>query len=168
MGGNYGYMFTHLKKHLLPRKEFHQLAKHLHSIMEEFLPSMVGDRVNEIAKKTVILYVAEGLLLDKQKTQDDVDAMIAEALWKEYKIFKQRLLYKLIMPYQLYQMMKNVKKLQRDYFSIWWSLKIKFDKSAPSNTPCRTAAIRPRDHDDHHDDARSEGENNAKWHKMSE
>nr|GEU89622.1 uncharacterized mitochondrial protein AtMg00810-like [Tanacetum cinerariifolium] len=70
--------------------------------------------------------------------------------------------------YQLYQMMKNVKKLQRDYFSIWWSLKIKFDKSAPSNTPCRTAAIRPRDHDDHHDDARSEGENNAKWHKMSE
>nr|GEV23867.1 hypothetical protein [Tanacetum cinerariifolium] len=105
MGRNYGYMFTHLKKHLLPRKEFHQLANHLHSIMEEFLPSMVG------------------------------------------------------LQYQLYQMMKNAKKLQRDYFSIWWSLKIKFDKSAPSNTPCRTAAIHPRDHDDHHDDARSEGEN---------
>nr|GEU64651.1 probable aldo-keto reductase 2 [Tanacetum cinerariifolium] len=80
MGRRYGYMFAYLKKHFLPRKKFHQLAKHLHSTMEEFLPSMVGDRVNEIAKKTAPLYVAEGLLLDKQKTQADVAAMITEAI----------------------------------------------------------------------------------------
>ncbi|GKC97476.1 hypothetical protein Tco_1167751 [Tanacetum coccineum] len=53
--------------------------------MEESLPSMVGDRVNEIAKKTVPLYVTDGLLLDKQKTQANVAAMIAEAVQKEHK-----------------------------------------------------------------------------------
>nr|GEX10777.1 hypothetical protein [Tanacetum cinerariifolium] len=37
-------------------KKFHQLAKHLHSTMEGFLPLMVGERVNEIAKKIVPLY----------------------------------------------------------------------------------------------------------------
>ncbi|GJS70585.1 hypothetical protein Tco_0703426 [Tanacetum coccineum] len=75
--------------------------------MEEFLPLMIGDRVNEISKKTVPLYVAEGLLLDKQITQVDVAAMIADA--------------------------------------------IKFERLAA--TSCRTAPIRPIDHDDHQDDA---------------
>ncbi|GKC10772.1 hypothetical protein Tco_1007554, partial [Tanacetum coccineum] len=77
MGRRYGYMFGYLKKHFMLRKSFHELARILQSTMEESLPSMVGDRVNEIAKKTVPLYVAEGLLLDKQKTQADVAAMIA-------------------------------------------------------------------------------------------
>ncbi|GKB01036.1 hypothetical protein Tco_0829080 [Tanacetum coccineum] len=51
--------------------------------MEEVLPSMVGDRVNEIAKNIVPLFDAEGLLLDRQKTQIDVAAMIDEAVQKE-------------------------------------------------------------------------------------
>nr|GEW46607.1 hypothetical protein [Tanacetum cinerariifolium] len=59
-----------------------------------------------------------------------------------------------------YEMMMNNEKLQRDDLSIWWSLNTKFDKSTPSVTHCRTAAIRPRDHDDHHDDAHPEGEHN--------
>ncbi|GJX62075.1 hypothetical protein Tco_0294975 [Tanacetum coccineum] len=111
MGECYGYMFAHLKQHFVPRKKFYQLAKHLHSTMEEILPPMIGDRVNEISKKTVPLYVDEGLLLDKQITQVDVAAMIADA--------------------------------------------IKFER--PAATSCRTAAIRPTDHDDHQDDAHPEG-----------
>ncbi|GJR45173.1 retrovirus-related pol polyprotein from transposon TNT 1-94 [Tanacetum coccineum] len=67
-------------QHWKRRKSFHQLAIHLQSIMEEVLPSMVGDRVNEIAKKIVPLYIVEGLLLDRQKTQVDVATMIAEAV----------------------------------------------------------------------------------------
>ncbi|GKC18436.1 hypothetical protein Tco_1020586 [Tanacetum coccineum] len=118
MGGRYGYMFAHLKKHFLPRKKFHQLAKHLHSIMEEFLPSMVGDRVNEIAKKTTPLYVAEGLLLDKQKTQADVATMIAEAVDSFLRNYMANNILHVHpnqahassaqdIQYQLYQMMKN-------------------------------------------------------------
>ncbi|GKC69816.1 hypothetical protein Tco_1115699 [Tanacetum coccineum] len=118
MGGRYGYMFAHLKKHFLPRKKFHQLAKHLHFIMEEFLPSMVGDRVNEIAKKTTPLYVAEGLLLDKQKTQADVAVMIAEAVDSFLRNYMANNILHVHpnqahassaqdIQYQLYQMMKN-------------------------------------------------------------
>ncbi|GKC40622.1 hypothetical protein Tco_1053006 [Tanacetum coccineum] len=70
--------------------------------------------------------------------------------------------------YQLYQMMKNGEKLHNDKLSIWWSLKIKFEKPAPHVAPCITAAIRLRDHDDHHDDAHPEGENSMKRKKMSE
>ncbi|GKA70829.1 hypothetical protein Tco_0776968 [Tanacetum coccineum] len=55
-------------------------------------------------------------------------------------------------------MMKKDEKLRKDDISIWWSLKMKFERYAA--TSCRTAAIRPRDHDDHQDDAHPKGENN--------
>nr|GEX57485.1 retrovirus-related Pol polyprotein from transposon TNT 1-94 [Tanacetum cinerariifolium] len=144
----------------------------------------------EKGNETVPLYVAEGLLLDKQKTQADVAIMIVEAVQKERENLRAEFTLQVNnaiansfpshvdsflrnymannilhvhltqaptssaqdLQYQLWQMMKNDKKLQRDDLSIWWSLKIKFDKSTPSATPCRTAAIRPRDHDDHHND----------------
>ncbi|GJZ56075.1 hypothetical protein Tco_0611268 [Tanacetum coccineum] len=47
-------------------------------------------------------------------------------------------------------------------------IKIKFDKPASSAASCRTDAIRPRDHDDHQDDAHPEGKNNVKRQKTSE
>nr|GEZ60877.1 hypothetical protein [Tanacetum cinerariifolium] len=87
MGRRYGYMFAHLKKHFMPKKSFHELVRIPQSTIEEALPSMVGDRVNEIAKKTVPLYVVEGLLLDKQKTQANVATMIVEAVQKDARIF---------------------------------------------------------------------------------
>nr|GEX53141.1 hypothetical protein [Tanacetum cinerariifolium]GEX53652.1 hypothetical protein [Tanacetum cinerariifolium] len=163
MGGHYGYMFGHLKKHLLPRKKFHQLAKHLHSTMEEFLPLMVGDRFNEIAKKTILLYVVEGLLLGKQRTQADVATMIDEAVnYIANNILRVHPTQAPVssaqdLQYQLYQMMKNDEKLHNDKLSIWWLLKIKFEKPVPPDAPCRTAAIRLRDHDGHYDDAHPEG-----------
>ncbi|GJT46693.1 hypothetical protein Tco_0955408 [Tanacetum coccineum] len=173
MGGCYGYMFGHLKKHFMPRKKFHQLAKHLHSTMAEFLPSMVGERVKEIAQKIVLLYVAEGLLLDKQKTQADVAAMIAKAVdsflrdYMSNNILHVHLTQAHASTAQdlQYLMIKDNEKLRN--LSIWWSLKIKFDKLAPVVAPCRTAAIRLRDHDDHQDDAHLKGENSAKRQKMS-
>nr|GEU60325.1 hypothetical protein [Tanacetum cinerariifolium] len=56
----YGYMFRHLRQSFIPRRS---------------LPSMVDKRVNEIANKTMPLYVADGLLLDMQKTQDNMAKM---------------------------------------------------------------------------------------------
>nr|GEV79142.1 hypothetical protein [Tanacetum cinerariifolium] len=60
-----------------------EMAAELKSTMKQVLPLMVDERVNEIVKKTVPLYVAEELLLDKQKTQTDMATMIAEAIQKE-------------------------------------------------------------------------------------
>ncbi|GJU72214.1 hypothetical protein Tco_1263619 [Tanacetum coccineum] len=140
----------------MPKKGFHELASILQSTMEEALPSMVGDRVNEIAKKTVPSYVAEGLLLDKQKTQANVAAMIAEAVNSFLRNYMSNNILHVHptqaptssahdLQYQLYLIMKNDKKLRNDDLSIWWSLKIKFDKPTPSAAPCRTVVIRPRD-----------------------
>ncbi|GKD58093.1 hypothetical protein Tco_1295602, partial [Tanacetum coccineum] len=147
-------------------KSFQELARILQSIMEEALPSMVGDRVNEIAKKTIPLYVAKGLLLDKQKTQANVAAMIAEAVQKERENLRAEITL------QVNNAIANsipphVDSFLRNYMSNN-ILHIKFDKPAPSATPCRTVAICPRDHDDHHDDAHLEGENSAKRQKTSE
>ncbi|GKB36721.1 hypothetical protein Tco_0881663 [Tanacetum coccineum] len=118
--------------------------------MEEFLPAMFGDRVNEISKKTVPLYIAEGLLLDKQKIKADVATMIAEVVHKERKNLRAEI------------------TLQVNNAIANCPLQIKFDKLAPSTTPCRPTAIRPKDHDDHQDDAYPEGENSTKRQKTSE
>ncbi|GJV92526.1 hypothetical protein Tco_1540339 [Tanacetum coccineum] len=97
--------------------------------MKEVLPSMIGDQVNKITKKTDPLYVAEGLLFGRKKTQADVAAMIAEAVQKE-----------------------------RENLHVHPTLVIKFEKITTA-TPCQTSAIRPRDHEDHQEyDARLEGE----------
>ncbi|GKA86995.1 hypothetical protein Tco_0808706 [Tanacetum coccineum] len=42
------------------------------------------EKVHKIAKTIVPIYVAEGLLLERQKTQADVAAMIAKAIQKEH------------------------------------------------------------------------------------
>ncbi|GJT31778.1 hypothetical protein Tco_0922197 [Tanacetum coccineum] len=117
---------------------------------------------------TFLLYVAEGLLLDKQKTQADVAAMITEDVQKERENLRVEIC-KLIMALLIVFIRRSsVSTVFNDDISIWWSLKIKFERlAAPIATPCKTAAICPRDHDDHHDDAHPEGENNAKRLKTS-
>ncbi|GKB30938.1 hypothetical protein Tco_0870339 [Tanacetum coccineum] len=70
--------------------------------------------------------------------------------------------------YQLYLTMKDNPQLQHDDLPIWLALKIKFDGLHASHTPCRSSAIRPRDQDDHHDDAHPGGVNSAKRQKTSE
>ncbi|GJY36062.1 hypothetical protein Tco_0421440 [Tanacetum coccineum] len=97
--GQYGYLFGHLKTTFMPRKSFHELANHLQEVMQESLPFMVDSQVKEVTNTTVLVYVAEGLILERQKM---------------------------------------------------------------------SFAIRPRDQDDHHDDAYPEGENSAKRQKISE
>ncbi|GJT74148.1 integrase, catalytic region, zinc finger, CCHC-type containing protein [Tanacetum coccineum] len=144
----YGYMFIHLRHSFIPIGS---------------LPLMVDKRVNEIAKKTVPLYVAEGLLLDRQKTQDNMAKMIAEALHQVRVSLRAELSTQInndvsnSIPSQ-YLMMKDDEKLCNDDLSIWRSLKIKFEKPTTPSTQCRMTAIRTRDHEDHHDDdARPKG-----------
>ncbi|GJU27448.1 endoplasmin [Tanacetum coccineum] len=64
----------------MPRKNFNKLSEMLYQALKELLPSMVNNEVKKIAKMTVQVYVAEGLLLEIQKHTDDVAAMIAEAI----------------------------------------------------------------------------------------
>ncbi|GJY39511.1 hypothetical protein Tco_0425875 [Tanacetum coccineum] len=70
--------------------------------------------------------------------------------------------------YQLYLTIKDDLQLQQANLSILLALKIKFEGLIANNTPCRSSVIRPRNQDDHHDDAHPEGENSVKRQKISE
>ncbi|GJS06264.1 hypothetical protein Tco_0363060 [Tanacetum coccineum] len=48
-------------------RKFHVLDQHLQEVMEESLPNMVDDRVKEVTKAQVPIYVAEGLILERTK-----------------------------------------------------------------------------------------------------
>ncbi|GJS55551.1 ribonuclease H-like domain-containing protein [Tanacetum coccineum] len=51
--------------------------------MEEALPNMVDDRVKELTKTQVSIYVAQGLIMERQQSQADVAKMIANAIQQE-------------------------------------------------------------------------------------
>ncbi|GKA52041.1 reverse transcriptase domain-containing protein [Tanacetum coccineum] len=67
----------------MPRKKFHELAQHLQEVMEESLPKMVDTRVKELTKTQVPIYVAQGLIMERQQSQADVAKMIADAIQQE-------------------------------------------------------------------------------------
>ncbi|GJW77665.1 hypothetical protein Tco_0139347 [Tanacetum coccineum] len=54
-------------------------------IMEESLPKMVDDRVKELTKKQVSLYVVDGLIMERKQSQANVAKMIADAIQQEHE-----------------------------------------------------------------------------------
>ncbi|GKD76909.1 hypothetical protein Tco_1339530 [Tanacetum coccineum] len=113
--------------------------------MEESFPNMVDDRVNELTKTQVPLYVAEGL------------KMIVDAIKKERENLQEEITS------QINNAITNHIPSQVDSSVINYMSGL-----IASNTPCKSSAIRPRDQDDPHDNAHPEGENSAKRHKTSE
>ncbi|GJT90383.1 hypothetical protein Tco_1079228 [Tanacetum coccineum] len=79
--GRYTYLFKHLKKRFLSRKSFDTLADHLQEVMVESLPTMVDTHIKEQVKKQVPeqvqdqvpVYVAKGLILERQKTKEEME-----------------------------------------------------------------------------------------------
>ncbi|GJZ63929.1 hypothetical protein Tco_0620350 [Tanacetum coccineum] len=141
--GRYTYLFKHQKT---------TLADHLQEIMVESLPTMVDTHIKEQVKKQVLeqvrdqvlVYVADGLILERQKTKEEMERMIAKAILQERGNIKA----------EISSQIQNT-----------------IDNHIPSQVPqttCRPSAIRPRDQDDPHDDAHPEGENCAKRQKTSE
>ncbi|GKE01584.1 hypothetical protein Tco_1389567 [Tanacetum coccineum] len=72
--GRYGYLFEHLREKFLSKKSFDTLVDHLQEVMVESLPTMVDKHIKEQVKKQVPeqvkvqvpMYVAKGLLLERQ------------------------------------------------------------------------------------------------------
>ncbi|GJV25667.1 hypothetical protein Tco_1378362, partial [Tanacetum coccineum] len=89
--GRYTYLFGHLKERFLSRKSFDTLADHLQEVMVESLPTMVDTHIKEQVKKQVPeqvrdqvpVYVAEGLIMERQKTKEEMERMIAKAILQE-------------------------------------------------------------------------------------
>ncbi|GJT87086.1 hypothetical protein Tco_1068803 [Tanacetum coccineum] len=89
--GRYGYLFEHLKARFLSRKSFDTLVDHLQEVMVESLPTMVDKHIKEQVetqvpeqvKVQVPVYVAKGLLLERQQNKEETDKMIAKAMLQE-------------------------------------------------------------------------------------
>ncbi|GJZ75292.1 hypothetical protein Tco_0639757 [Tanacetum coccineum] len=89
--GRYGYLFEHLKAKFLSRKSFDTLANHLQEVMVESLPTVVDKHIKEqVAKQVpeqvkvqVPVYVAKGLLLERQRNKEETDKMISKAMLQE-------------------------------------------------------------------------------------
>ncbi|GJX26314.1 hypothetical protein Tco_0232610, partial [Tanacetum coccineum] len=157
----------------LSRKSFDTLADHLQEVMVGSLPKMVDKHIKEQVEKQVpkhvkvqvLVYVAKGLLLERQQNKEETDKMIAKAMLQEPQpqttsVPEQQ--------YQLYLSIKNNPQLQQQDIAIWLALQMKFETPQVPQTTCRTSAVHPRDQDDPHDDAPPEGENSAKRQKTFE
>ncbi|GJR99696.1 hypothetical protein Tco_0316205 [Tanacetum coccineum] len=79
------------KLQFLSMKTFDTLADHLQEVMVESLPIMVDTYIKEQVKKQVPeqvrdqvpVYVAEGLIMERQKTKEEMEQMIAKAILQE-------------------------------------------------------------------------------------
>ncbi|GJZ34867.1 hypothetical protein Tco_0580684 [Tanacetum coccineum] len=86
--GRYGYLFAHLRARFMPRKSFDTLADNLHDVMVETLPTIVDKHVKkqvmqqvpEQVRNQVPVYVAEGLILERQKAKEETERLIAKAI----------------------------------------------------------------------------------------
>ncbi|GJR59697.1 ribonuclease H-like domain-containing protein [Tanacetum coccineum] len=85
------HQVQHTKEIFLSRKSFDTLADHLQEVMVESLPTMVDTHIKEQVKKQVPeqvrdqvpVYVAEGLIMERQKTKEEMEQMIAKAILQE-------------------------------------------------------------------------------------
>ncbi|GKC41442.1 hypothetical protein Tco_1059164 [Tanacetum coccineum] len=175
----------------LLRKSFDTLADHLQEVMIESLPTMVDTHIKEQVKKQVPkqvrdqvpVYVAEGLILERQKTKEEMERMIAKAIIQELDTLVRSYMSGHILhvhpvqsqtpsvpeqQYQLYLAMKADPQLQQHDIAIWLALQMKFESLQVTQTTCRSSVIRPRDLDDPHDDDHPKGENRAKRQNTSE
>ncbi|GJX35446.1 hypothetical protein Tco_0247003 [Tanacetum coccineum] len=89
--GRYGYLFGHLRARFMPRKSFNTLSDNLHDIMVETLPAMVDKHIKdqvvkqvpEQVRNQVPVYVAEWLILERQKAKEETERLIAKAILQE-------------------------------------------------------------------------------------
>ncbi|GJS81292.1 hypothetical protein Tco_0747833 [Tanacetum coccineum] len=89
--GKYGYLFGHLTTRFMPRRKFNELARHLQDIMMESLPKMVDECIKKILQTQVPLHVAQGIILEREKSQAEVAKMIDDAIHQERENFRSEI-----------------------------------------------------------------------------
>ncbi|GJU17227.1 retrovirus-related pol polyprotein from transposon TNT 1-94 [Tanacetum coccineum] len=176
--GCYGYLFAHLRARFMPRKSFDTLSDNLHDVMVEILLVMVDKHIKEQVVKQVRnqvpVYVAEGLILERQKAKEETQRLIAKAILQERGNIQAQIKTHIdnaianVIPYQVYASVRNDPQMKQQDISIWLALQMKFKRATVPQRAYRTPAVRPRDQDEPHDDAHPEGKNSAKRQKTSE
>ncbi|GJR67689.1 hypothetical protein Tco_0013754 [Tanacetum coccineum] len=166
------------KGKIVKEKSFNTLADHLQEEMVESLPTMVDTHIKEQVKKQVyeqvrdqvLVYVAEGLIMERQMTKEKLEQMIAKSILQErgniqakislqiQKAIDNHISSQVDVSVRSYMSghILHVHPVQSQTFSV-----LEKQYQLPS-------AVHPRDQDDPHDNAHPEGENSAKRQKTSE
>ncbi|GJS87159.1 hypothetical protein Tco_0769795 [Tanacetum coccineum] len=137
----------------LSKKSFNTLADHLQEVMVESLPTMVGTHIKEQVKKQVPEHVrdqvpvnvAEGLIIERQKTKEEIEWMIAKAILQERGNIQA-------------EISSQIQKAIDHHIPSQVDVSVEVICLVPQTT-CRPSVICPIDQDDPHDDAHLEGEN---------
>ncbi|GKB34740.1 hypothetical protein Tco_0879682 [Tanacetum coccineum] len=135
----------------MPRKSFDTLADNLHDVMVETLPAMVDkhikEQVPEQVRNQVPVYVAEGLILERKKTKEDTERLIAKAILQEHGNIQAQISTQIenaignVIPSQVdasYLAMKADPQLQQQDIAIWLALQMKFERNIVLQT-CKAA-----------------------------
>ncbi|GKD29266.1 hypothetical protein Tco_1240044 [Tanacetum coccineum] len=172
----------------MPRKSFDTLADNLHDVMVETLPITVDKHIKEQVVKQVPeqvrnqvpVYVAEGLIIERQKAKEETERLIAKAILQERGNIQVQISTQIknaianVIPSQVdasvrsymsghilhvHPAQSQTSSVPEQQYQLYLAM-----KADPQITP----AVRPRDQDDPYDDAHPEGENSAKRQKTSE
>ncbi|GJT91500.1 hypothetical protein Tco_1080345 [Tanacetum coccineum] len=123
----------------------------------------------------VPVYVAEGLIMERQKAKEETERLIAKAILQERRNIQAQISSQIenaianVIPSQFEAQISSVDpQLQQQDIAIWLALQMKFERNTVPQAACRTPVVRLRDQDNPHDDAHPKGESSAKRQKTSE
>ncbi|GJV08274.1 hypothetical protein Tco_1345930, partial [Tanacetum coccineum] len=85
MSRRYDYMFRHMKKSFMPRKDMDAIGHTVQATLKEVVPMVVDETTNDSIKKNLPRMVVEGIRLEREKTKADIASMVAEAARKEHE-----------------------------------------------------------------------------------
>ncbi|GKB87672.1 hypothetical protein Tco_0959944, partial [Tanacetum coccineum] len=182
--GRCTYLFGHLKERFLSRKSFDTLADHLQEVMVESLPTMVDTHIKEQVKKQVPehvkdqvpVYVAEGLIMERQKTKEEMKQMIAKTILQERRNIHAEISAQIQKAID-HHIPSQVDALVRSYMSVAatriakaWHFKMKFKNLMyhKQHVDLQLPFASQDNRDDPHYDANPEGENMQSGKKTSE
>ncbi|GKA35113.1 hypothetical protein Tco_0721604, partial [Tanacetum coccineum] len=107
------------------------------------------EEITDEVRAQVLVYVAEGLILERLQNKEEMAKMIDAAIQQELDASVRSYMSGHIL--HVHPAQPTTISAQEQQYQL----------------TCRDPAIRPRDQDDPHDDAHPEGENSAKRHKSS-
>nr|GEU42342.1 hypothetical protein [Tanacetum cinerariifolium] len=83
MSKRYSYIFHHIKKLFMPRKDMDAILETVESTLKVVVPEMVNETTDRNIRDSLLMVVKEAIKLEREKTNGDIDSMVADAVEKE-------------------------------------------------------------------------------------
>ncbi|GJZ46397.1 hypothetical protein Tco_0593993 [Tanacetum coccineum] len=148
------------------------MVESLPTIVDTHIKEQVKKKVPEQVRDQVPVYVVEGLILERQKTKEEMERMIAKAIVQERGNIHADIslqIQKAIDNHIPSQVDASIRSYMSGHISHVINHSITKTPSIPETTistvpqtTCRTSVVRQELRDDPHDDAHTEGETRAK------